>query len=208
MGVGLAEHHCLDDDMPACAISPHHPAISAVVRFFFETPHTNTRGTSVQTQLACQCMNADCTKIATVALRRPPAPEAALPGANGSCTYQAVAMGGEEGQPPTLYSCVSALMHIGTVDRRPEGPFPLENFEYNVTRFGDSAWSAQGYRNVRAVGRFHWGGSGAGRRTFRAVFLGGLSFDMPVVRRPCFHFGFFSRSAHGDPRASTRPVLS
>ncbi|GAB0497706.1 hypothetical protein MMPV_009043 [Pyropia vietnamensis] len=146
-GAGLVEHHCLDDDSPACAISPHHPAISAVVRFFFDAPHTNTRGTSVQTQLACQCMNADCSKIVTVALRRPPAADAGSPGANGSCTYQAVALEGDGGQPPTLHSCVSALMHIGTVDRRPEGPFPLEDFEYNVTRFGDSAWSAQGYRN-------------------------------------------------------------
>lgn len=150
VGVGLAEHRCLDDDAPVCAISPHHPAVSAVVRFLFETPHTNTRGASVQTQLACQCMNADCTNIATVAIRRPPAAEAASPDANGSCTYQAVALGGGE-QPPTLHSCVSALMHIGTVNGRPEGPYPLEDFEYNVSRFGDSAWSAQGYRNVRVA---------------------------------------------------------
>lgn len=151
MGAGVAEHRCLDDEAPPCAISPSHPAVSTVVQFYFETPHTNTRGASVQTQLACQCINADCTQLATVAIRRRPPSAPGASTANASCTYQAVAEGGRgagrasewegevEGEMSTLHSRVSAMTRIGTtVVGPPVGPSPLEDFQYNVTRFGVS----------------------------------------------------------------------
>ena len=144
-----------------CGIAPSHPAISGIVHFSFETPHTNMRGSSVQTQLACQCMSSDCTNIATVAIRRPPSGRAfSIDGDNGSCTYQqvvptseggAAAAAAAVGGPPTLHSCASALMHIDAVRGEPVGPFPQEQFVYNVTRFGRNSWSANGYRNVRAA---------------------------------------------------------
>ncbi|OSX80090.1 hypothetical protein BU14_0058s0002 [Porphyra umbilicalis] len=155
--VGLSRHPCLQDGGPVCGIAPSHPAISGIVHFSFETPHTNMRGSSVQTQLACQCMSSDCTNIATVAIRRPPSGRAfSIDGDNGSCTYQqvvptseggAAAAAAAVGGPPTLHSCASALMHIDAVRGEPVGPFPQEQFVYNVTRFGRNSWSANGYRN-------------------------------------------------------------
>eukprot|EP00168_Porphyra_purpurea_P014724 TRINITY_DN4295_c1_g1_i1.p3 TRINITY_DN4295_c1_g1~~TRINITY_DN4295_c1_g1_i1.p3 ORF type:complete len:276 (-),score=49.56 TRINITY_DN4295_c1_g1_i1:1171-1998(-) len=150
--VGLSQHPCLQDGGPVCGIAPSHPAISGIVHFTFETPHTNMRGSSVQTQLACQCMNIDCTNIATVAIRRPPSGRAfSIDGDNGSCTYQQIVPTGEgaaaAGGSPTLHACASALMHIDAVRGDPVGPFPQENFVYNVTRFDDNFWSATGYRN-------------------------------------------------------------
>lgn len=146
------QHPCLQGPFETrCGLSVSHPATLGVSVYEFNDTETGMTGHAVQTEVAGNCLDAQCIKITPVALHRPSFESTSSSfsrhGGVAACSYQLVPGG-------SLASIVSAM---ATVEEVVDMSALAAERGVNVTEYGvvvrhaDRTWRADVFRDVRAA---------------------------------------------------------